>query len=72
MEDHRMRGNMHQARSSKEMQYEEKSYWSNSLFYISAQPQYPGNKSTLPWVCYCWLAAEGSRPAVDFTKLFLT
>jgi hypothetical protein len=49
MEDHRMKGNMHQARSSKEMQYKGKSYWSSSLFYISAQPQYNDENKQKAW-----------------------
>ena len=52
MEDHRMKGNMHQARSSKEIQYEGKSYWSSSLFYISAQPQYKDETSRQPGLAF--------------------
>ena len=44
-----MKGNMHQARSSKEMQYEKKKYWSSSLFYISAQPQYKDENKQRAW-----------------------
>ena len=44
-----MEGNMHQARSSKEMQYEGKSCWSSSLFYISAQPQYKDENKQKAW-----------------------
>ena len=31
------------------MQYEGKSYWSSSLFYISAQPQYKDENKQKAW-----------------------
>ena len=35
MADHRMKGIMHQAKSSKElMQYEDKSYWSSFIYVL--------------------------------------
>ena len=44
-----MEGNMHQARSSKEMQYVEKSCWNDSLFYISAKLECMGENKQKAW-----------------------
>ncbi len=42
-----MEENMHQARSSKEMQYVEKSCWNGSLLYISANQECMGEKKKI-------------------------